>query len=83
MILEKIELDELDKLADMRLCQPWGIQRGDDSANFDRMARLSQFAVQYIYNLQAGINEQIETIEKFRTALIPIAIISQSALKDK
>ena len=63
MNLEKIELDELDKLADMRLCQPWGIQRGDDNANFDRMARLSKSCVQQIRKQNKAIKDLKEQID--------------------
>jgi len=55
MMLDDIELKELHNLTVSRLAQPWGIKRGDDNANFDRMARLSKSAVCQIRILNGRI----------------------------
>jgi len=61
-MLDSIELAELDKLADMRLAQPYRVAYRDDNANFDRMARLSKSCVQQIM-------EQTQLIERLKTLI--------------
>ena len=70
MILDDLELNELDKLADLRLSQPWGIQRGDDNANFDRMARLTKSAVGEIYTLRQTIIKMEALIDEYAAGRI-------------
>lgn len=65
MILDKIELAELNDLAEKRLATD--VMHADSLANYTRMARLSKSAVDHIYGLEGSIYNYED--EKYKQSL--------------